>query len=374
MLRVRSCLIKCFVYSAFLTSVVLLASFIWLERSETRRVFFDGPELFRVPDKDARVTPERNHVMDILYADIAKDDELSFVNCRKIFDNDKWEMQTAKSYLEFHKYHFPLRKPKLYQALAQDCARFKKSRGYMTFGVTKAELSFPLAFTILVHEKVEQFERLLLAIYRPNNQYCIHVDKKVPDSIMNAILAITNCFDNVFISSKLEIVVYQSYTRLKADINCMNDHVDRDKPWKYLINMASSEFPIMTNLQIVQIAKALNGGNDIHEVFASMDETRFLKRHYTSIDEKRKTGYIIHSDNKKDSPPHNLVITKGNAYNLFSREFVEFVFADEKAQDLLSWSEDTLTPDEHYWATLNNLYSNPFLGTPGGYKGILCAH
>lgn len=50
----------------------------------------------------------------------------------------------------------------------------------------------------------------------------------------------------------------------------------------------------------------------------------------------------------------------------FSRAFIEFVHTSAVAKELLDWSRDTYSPDEHYWATLNY---NTHLHTPGGYKG-----
>jgi hypothetical protein len=51
----------------------------------------------------------------------------------------------------------------------------------------------------------------------------------------------------------------------------------------------------------------------------------------------------------------------------FSRSFVEFTQTSPVAKELLDWSRDTYSPDEHYWATLN---FNTHLHTPGGYKGM----
>jgi hypothetical protein len=51
----------------------------------------------------------------------------------------------------------------------------------------------------------------------------------------------------------------------------------------------------------------------------------------------------------------------------FSRAFIEFVHTSPIAKELLDWSRDTYSPDEHYWATLNY---NTHLHSPGGYKGI----
>lgn len=51
-----------------------------------------------------------------------------------------------------------------------------------------------LAYTILVHGGIEQFERFLISIYHPNNVYCIHVDVK-SNSVLQAEL---NCMQNIF--------------------------------------------------------------------------------------------------------------------------------------------------------------------------------
>ena len=44
---------------------------------------------------------------------------------------------------------------------------------------TKEEQNYPIAFTIMIYKDIEQVYRLLRAIYRPSNYYCIHVDLKV---------------------------------------------------------------------------------------------------------------------------------------------------------------------------------------------------
>lgn len=86
-----------------------------------------------------------------------------------------------------------------------------------------------LAYSILVYDKVEQFERLLMSMYEPTNIYCIHVDAKSTDTVRRAIRSIVDCFDNVFIATKLESIVYAGFSRLKADINCMNDLLDLNR-------------------------------------------------------------------------------------------------------------------------------------------------
>jgi len=83
------------------------------------------------------------------------------------------------------------------------------------------------------------------------------------------------------------------------------------------------------------------------------------------------TGLRIVTGAPNPRPPHEIDIVRGSAYGIFSRKFVEFVVNDRRAKDLLEWSQNTYSPDEHYWATLHHTFYNPHLHTPGGYAGFI---
>lgn len=150
-----------------------------------------------------------------------------------------------------------------YLSLTKDCRRFVTERGYLDHPVTDEELEFPIAFSILMHENVEQVERLLRLIYRPQNVYCIHVDKKSGSSIHRAANAIAGCFDNVFVARKVVDVYWGEYTLLEAELACLRQLLDDYPAWKYYVNLMGREFPIRTNHQLVKIFKAYNGANDV---------------------------------------------------------------------------------------------------------------
>lgn len=104
------------------------------------------------------------------------------------------------------------------------CRLYKKLRIERDFlYATNAEEEFPLAFSILVYNNVEQFERLLALIYRPQNVYCIHVDLKSSETVKQAIRSLADCFDNVFVTTRSERIIYAGFSRLQADINCLRD-------------------------------------------------------------------------------------------------------------------------------------------------------
>jgi len=69
---------------------------------------------------------------------------------------------------------------------------------------TSEEAEYPLAFSIAMYRDVEQTERLLRAIYQPQNLYCIHVDTKSSLLIHLTVAAIARCFDNVWVATHLD--------------------------------------------------------------------------------------------------------------------------------------------------------------------------
>ena len=93
------------------------------------------------------------------------------------------------------------------------------------------------------------------------------------------------------------------------------------------------------------------------------------------IQQSNKTGSIAadltRTSQLKSPPPFNITIWKSLAYNAFSRPFLRWVLEEsEKAKALLEWSRDTLTPDEHYWASLNALEEAPGGSGKPKFRGI----
>jgi hypothetical protein len=219
------------------------------------------------------------------------------------------------------------------------------------------ELQMSLAYSILMYDNVEQFERFLNILYNPNNIYCIHIDSKSNKKIKRAVKSIVDCFDNVFIATQLEHIVYAGFSRLKADLNCLSDLLNlsslveshdnlknkRVIDWKYFLNMASSEFPLRTNYELTRILTAYNGSNEVEIVkYISRKRIDFSWR------ENKQTNQIemILGVENKTVAPHNFTIVKGYAYCVLSRQFCEYAIRNEKVKDLLKWGEDTWSPDE----------------------------
>ncbi|XP_052322775.1 beta-1,3-galactosyl-O-glycosyl-glycoprotein beta-1,6-N-acetylglucosaminyltransferase 3-like [Oncorhynchus keta] len=245
-----------------------------------------------------------------------------------------------------------------YHNVTQDCQRFVTDREFITMPLSPEEEEFPIAFSMVIHEKIEMFDRLLRALYTPQNVYCVHIDQKSSEDFKSAVRAIVSCLPNVFVASKMESVIYASWSRVQADLNCMEDLLKSPVQWRYLLNTCGTDFPIKTNAEMVQALKLLNGKNSMEsEVTNGYKKGRWQFHHNV-------TDTVVRTEVKKTPPPINTPLFSGNAYFVVSRAFVRHVMKSQEVQVLLEWEKDTYSPDEHLWATLQRMPAVPGSNPP----------
>ncbi|XP_028619031.1 N-acetyllactosaminide beta-1,6-N-acetylglucosaminyl-transferase isoform X2 [Grammomys surdaster] len=252
------------------------------------------------------------------------------------------------------------------------CTDYVTQSHYITGPLSQEEVEFPLAYVMVIHHNFDTFERLFRAIFMPQNIYCVHVDEKATAEFKGAVEQLVSCFPNAFLASKMEPVVYGGISRLQADMNCIKDLSTSEVPWKYAINTCGQDFPLKTNKEIVQYLKGLRGKNLTPGVLPpahAIGRTRYVHREHLS----NELSYVIRTTALKPPPPHNLTIYFGSAYVALSREFANFVLHDSRAVDLLRWSKDTFSPDEHFWVTLNRIPGVPGAMPNASWTGNLRA-
>jgi len=132
------------------------------------------------------------------------------ITCDKLFAGDPAAIGAARIFLRKSLSDYEVHR------VASKCRQLQIVGKYQMVPVRIADVDFPVAFTLLVHLNAEQFERLLRAIYRPQNVYCVHVDAKSPASFQSAVKAVVNCFHNVFLATHLHRVVYAGPSRLQV--------------------------------------------------------------------------------------------------------------------------------------------------------------
>ncbi|KAM9285958.1 N-acetyllactosaminide beta-1,6-N-acetylglucosaminyl-transferase [Cariama cristata] len=252
------------------------------------------------------------------------------------------------------------------------CTEYIAQNHYITSTLSAEEAAFPIAYIMTVHKDFETFERLFRAVYMPQNVYCIHVDAKAPAPFQQAVQRLLGCFPNAFLASRVERVVYGGASRLRADLHCMRDLLASAVPWCYLLNTCGQDFPLKTNREIVQLLKSLRGKNITPGVLPPphiTTRTKYVHREqlYSFF------SFMLRTFVPKAPPPHNITLYFGSAYVAVTRPFVEFVLQDQRAIDLLAWSEDTYSPDEHFWVTLNRIPGVPGSMPHASWEGDLKA-
>lgn len=253
------------------------------------------------------------------------------VNCFRLIQGDAAEQRRAAQYQKFHQ------KTTLsnegYTNMTSDCAKFIKTRGYFTYPTSNDEVNYPLAFDMLVSKDVELFERLLRAVYRPQNVYCVHVDGKADSTLHEAVNDIAGCFDNVFVLGNSTVHATTGIHLLpQPDILCM-EALLKYKKWRYFISLTEQQFPLRTNWELVQILKTLEGVTIIDANINLPTPDQLIGDLPPRIDVSSLR------------PPVHIVA---------KRHFVQFVVNDDAARQALNWTQPARLPSRFYFAPVTN--------------------
>ncbi|KAJ8319670.1 hypothetical protein KUTeg_002779 [Tegillarca granosa] len=261
------------------------------------------------------------------------------VDCVRIIRQDRDYIEESR------KLKYSSNLTNLLQNISGNCREFIQKRNYIMSSLTLEEKEFPIAYSLLVYKHEEQVERLLRAIYRPQNVYCIHIDDKANPKFTHIIRNLSSCFDNVFITKRSVKVYWGYFSVLEPELICMEELL-KYKKWKYFINLTGQEFPLRTNSELVKILKIYNGANDVEGTLKRADSGRW---------------------NVKKKPPHGITPVKGSIHITVNRQFVEYVIYNQTAKDFLEWTRHVSVPDEVYFSSLNH---NPHLKIPGSYTEV----
>ena len=225
------------------------------------------------------------------------------------------------------------------------------------FYVSSTESNFSIAVEMLIYytgHRLQQQMRLLKYLYRPQNVYCIHIDKNSLQWFINKVSSITKCLPNVIIAKNLIRIHYGSVTILDAHLSCLKDLLDTDVKWKYAITLHSTELPMVTMKEIVDILIKMNGSNVITVGYTLSKE--YLQKWFY---EKQvyEHGRLHHNGEKLGPAPYNITPLKSaeSINSALSREFVKFLLTDKRALAFRKRLEYVHSAVEFFFTTMNSL-------------------
>ena len=222
------------------------------------------------------------------------------------------------------------------------------------FYVSRAELEFPLAFLLTVHDYPQQVIRLLRVLYRPHNVYCVHVDAKANPEIIRAFRKLSQCLPNFLFPRKLTTIFYiQGESILEAQLSCLELIRDAHVTWKwrYVMNLCGTELPLLTNREIVDGLRRMQGRMSIDDddFPESMMIDRFSFRY--KIDQQSRQPIVDYTDTF-GPPPFGIKLHKSTTYNIMSYSFTEFILTNFVAIALRKYIKGAGNAEEHFYASL----------------------
>ncbi|XP_062011381.1 beta-glucuronosyltransferase GlcAT14A-like [Rosa rugosa] len=211
---------------------------------------------------------------------------------------------------------------------------------------------------------MEKLWRTLKALYHPLNHYVLHLDLEAPvaerlelaSRVQNETMF--NNVGNVFMIKKANMVTYRGPTMVANTLHACAILLRRSKDWDWFINLSASDYPLVTQ-------------DDLLHTFSGLNRELNFIEHTSQLgwkEEKRAMPLILdpglYSANKQDvlwvtprrTLPTSFKLFTGSAWMVLSRWFVEYCV----------WGWDNLP------RTLLMYYTN-FVSSPEGYfHTVIC--
>ncbi|RUS78733.1 hypothetical protein EGW08_013520 [Elysia chlorotica] len=209
----------------------------------------------------------------------------------------------------------------------------------------------------MVYSEIHRFFRLLRAIYRASNVYCVHVDHKSSRDFQKNVSNIASCFPNVFIA-KQPSILFGKGSILEKEMLCLKELWKQKAAWSWVINLNEDEFPLKTNLEIVHILNIMHDFNDIW-----VDPCTEYGYNSEWIGCRQSTlGRFKERWKSTSLPPSYVQPYKGQVHAVLTKAMVDYVLHNENAKAIYNWSLTTDFSHEIFFSTLN---ANAHLQAPG---------
>ncbi|KAG8472373.1 hypothetical protein CXB51_034237 [Gossypium anomalum] len=211
---------------------------------------------------------------------------------------------------------------------------------------------------------LEKLWRTLHALYHPRNQYVVHLDLEAP-AVERVTLAsrianhtVFSKVGNVYMITKANMVTYRGPTMVANTLHACAIHLNRSKNWDWFINLSASDYPLVTQDDLIDAFSDLNRNLNFIEHTSQLGWKADKRAMPLIIDPGlyMSTKSDIFWTSQRRALPTAFKLFTGSAWTVLSHSFVEFCV----------WGWDNLP------RTLLMYYTN-FLSSPEGYfQTVVC--
>ncbi|KAM7268097.1 hypothetical protein ACFE04_010263 [Oxalis oulophora] len=201
-------------------------------------------------------------------------------------------------------------------------------------------------------------KRTLLAIYHPNNQYVLHLDRQAEtqermdlnDYVLGNV--IFNKFRNVRLIMKANLVTYRGPTMVATTLHAAAILLKEGGQWDWFINLSASDYPLVTQDDLLHTFSYLPKDLNFIDHTSNIGWKEYQRAKPIIIDPglymtKKADVFFV---TQRRSVPTAFKLFTGSAWMVLSRPFVDFII----------WGWDNLP------RTVLMYYTN-FVSSPEGY-------
>lgn len=245
---------------------------------------------------------------------------------------------------------------------------------------------FNLAFVHNIQKDVAIYEAFLSIYFRPNNIYCIHLDRKADDEIREALELLVKCYSQKVENGKIFLLDHgQSYEinwggdlLVKADNQCLHQLLVLNRKqkvnWRYVSIMSGDELPLLPYSQYHQeIARKLKRDKSAVESVPTPNmqvlnrattsqrkacsncpeeiKTKPFNSSWKSLVSKAPLQFSISSEAKSSKAVH-IQIFKGIRNVILCAKDADFIAHHEISKTFMNWQMGGQFTDEHFYSTL----------------------
>ena len=249
--------------------------------------------------------------------------------------------------------------------------------------------AYSIAFSHLLHEDIAIYEAFLSVYFRPNNFYCIYIDKESKHKVWKAVQGLAKCYSEKMIHGKIFLIDKKDSLKvrwgrdqmLKADLKCIEKLVQlreaSKSPWRYSISMAGTELPLVTYFSLhTKLSNALGEDDSALESFRITNYQLKYRLSKTALKDcsvcPDETTNTRTKDWKKMPPlefnfinplntdmSYNMQIYKGLRSVILSAKDAEFMINHPVSKQFYEWMSKSNMTEELFFSSLIRIKIDP---------------